>query len=110
MRYGRIKPFSRALAALALLGLPLSLQSAWAQDVVGPNVRADQSATGGIPYFTLQTTMSSGGKAGLTQHHFFGPYNSTSADPGALYIGIGQSPTGGRNNLFLQLRLRRWYV
>lgn len=56
---------------------------------------------GATPFITLQTNLSAGNKSGFTAHQIFGPYATTSGDPGALYIGAGQSPVGGKNNIFL---------
>jgi hypothetical protein len=53
------------------------------------------------PSISLTEVMSIGNKAGTTTHEIFGPYNTSEGDPGALYIGTGQSPTGGRNDIIL---------
>lgn len=53
------------------------------------------------PSISLTEVMSIGNKAGTTTHEIFGPYNSIEGDAGALYIGAGQSPTGGRNDIIL---------
>lgn len=74
--------------------------------VYGGNVLLDKSGAGNDhPSLTLKTNMNVGGKSGITTHSIFGPYNTSSGDAGALYIGAGVSPAGTatdkRNNIYL---------
>src|SRR5262249_6061316 len=77
----------------------LAFSNAFGQTTPPSSILID--GQGATPAITLQTNVSQGNKAGETQHHIFGPYTDPSGDPGALYIGAGQSPTGGRNDIWL---------
>jgi hypothetical protein len=82
-----------------ILFLGLAFSSAFGQTTPPTNIVVD--GQGATPFITLQTNLGVGNKAGVTQHEILGPYATTSGDPGALYIGAGQSPTGGRNDIYL---------
>jgi hypothetical protein len=90
----------RRLIIAMLMFVGLAFRSAFAQTTPPSSIVID--GQGSLPSITLQTNISpAGNKAGETQHFIFGPYPNTNGDPGALYIGTGQSPTGGKNNIYL---------
>jgi hypothetical protein len=61
-----------------------------------------KSNLGGIPWINMTSNMTnSGSTKGMTTHSIFGPYDATSGDIGSLYVGVGTSADGTRNDLYL---------
>ncbi len=69
--------------------------------VVGGAMRVGSTTTAGVPSIEFSTSGASTGM-GVVTHSIFGPYDASSGDVGALYIGAGRkSKDNSRNDIVL---------